>query len=136
MSLLLLISQTLIFLSTLPEATQVPSGWNLTQLTSSKWSMKVLITDFCATSHNFTEWSLLPETISLESGENRADLTQLVCETREAWNFLSLTLIIFIILSLEPVSKSLPSWEKSTVRTGAVWAFTVWEVPLLFELFQ
>jgi hypothetical protein len=94
--------------------------------------MKVFMTDFCAQSHNFTVWSLLPDAINLESGENLADFTQLVCETKDAWNFLSFTLMIFIILSFDPDSKSFPSLEKSTVLTGAVWAFMVCDSPLLF----
>ena len=47
---------------------------------------------------------------------------------------MSFTLIIFIILSFDPDSKSFPSLEKSTVLTGAVWAFMVCDNPLLFCL--
>ena len=36
-----------------------------------------------------------------------------------------------MILSLEPVKSNFPSWEKSTVLTGAVWALTVCEDPFL-----
>jgi hypothetical protein len=82
--------------------------------------MKVLITDFCAQSHILTVWSLLPDAINLESGENLADFIQFVWETNDAWNFLSFTLIIFMILSFDPDRRSFPSLEKSTVLTGAV----------------
>jgi hypothetical protein len=40
--------------------------------------MKVFMTDFCAQSHIFTVWSLLPDAINLESGENLADFIQFV----------------------------------------------------------
>lgn len=46
-----------------------------------------------------------------------------------------MTLMIFIILSFDPESKSFPSLEKSTVLTGAVCAFIVWERPFLNFLF-
>jgi hypothetical protein len=57
-------------LSELPEAIQVPSGWNLMELTEFSWSSKLLIKDFWVTSHNFTVLSSDPDPINLVSGEN------------------------------------------------------------------
>jgi hypothetical protein len=94
------------------------------------------MTDFCAQSHIFTVWSLLPDAINLESGENLADFIQFVWETNDAWNFLSFTLMIFMILSFDPDKRSFPSLEKSTVLTGAVWALIVCESPLLNFIFN
>lgn len=82
-------SQILIELSEEPEATQVPSGWNLTELTAALWSVKPRIKAFDVTSHSFTCRSSEPETIRRVSGENSADLIQLECAAIENMNFRS-----------------------------------------------
>jgi hypothetical protein len=66
----------LIDLSYEPLATQVPSGWNLTELTGASWSQNWLISYLEEKSHNFTDLSSDPEAISLVSGENWQDLIQ------------------------------------------------------------
>lgn len=72
-------SQILMVLSAEPEAMQVPSGWNCTELEAWLWSWNVLIRAFDVTSHNLTVESSEPEQIRRVSGENWADFTQLVC---------------------------------------------------------
>ena len=69
-------SQILMVWSCDPLAMQVPSGWNLTELTHMLWSWKVLMLDFEVTSQSFTVVSSDPDAINLVSGENSADLTQ------------------------------------------------------------
>jgi len=59
-----------IVLSCDPLATQVPSGWNLTEFTPPSWSVKELISYLEAKSHSLTVRSSDPEAISLVSGEN------------------------------------------------------------------
>ena len=67
----------MIDLSALPVATQVPSGWNLIELTEAIWSSKVWISDLYVTSHNLHFLSSDPLPMSLVSGENWLVLTQL-----------------------------------------------------------
>lgn len=69
-------SQILIDVSEDPEAMQVPSGWNLTELTPPLWSVKARIKAFDVTSQSLTWRSSDPEQISRVSGENSADLIQ------------------------------------------------------------
>jgi LPS O-antigen subunit length determinant protein (WzzB/FepE family) len=106
-------------LSELPEAIQVPSGWNLRELIEPWWSSKLWIIDFYVTSHNFTLRSSDPEPISLVSGENWAVLIQLSWARIENWNFLSGIENTLRVLSSEPDNNREPSDEKFTLLTGA-----------------
>lgn len=61
-----------------PAATQVPSGWNFTLFTPYEWSSNAQIMLLEVISQSLTVRSSDPEAISLESGLNSADLTQLL----------------------------------------------------------
>ncbi len=64
------IELTLIFLSWLPDATHVPSGWKRTAFTMPVWSVNALIRFFYERSQSFTVRSSEPETMMRASGEN------------------------------------------------------------------
>lgn len=63
-------------LSELPLAIQVPSGWNLTELTTPLWSSNVLISYLDEKSQSLTFRSSEPDAINLVSAENWQALIQ------------------------------------------------------------
>jgi len=83
-------SQILMERSWLPLAMQVPSGWNLTELTPVSWSQNVLMILREEKSHSFTVRSSDPEAIRRVSGENWQVLIQLLWALIEKRNLLSL----------------------------------------------
>lgn len=70
-------------------AMQVPSGWNRTQLTAAWWSSNAQILFFEFISQSLTNLSSDPDAISLVSGLNSAELTQLLCALMENKNLRS-----------------------------------------------
>ena len=128
----------MIFVSTDPLATHVPSGWKTTVLTVSKWSVKQLISFQEARSQILTVQSSEDETIILESGENWAHQIQFECaviEVLKLWtsSFLPLCIHsdkfqILRVLSSDPESKYYPSELNATDHTGPEWDFKTSQV--------
>ena len=117
---------TLIFLSLLPEATQVPSGWNFTLFTTLVWSVNVCTRLFCERSQSFTVRSSEPDTMTLASGENWASRIQLVWAWIDSWKRLSAICQTLRVLSSDAVRRSWPSHENVEVLTGAEWDLKTW----------
>ena len=70
-------------------------------------------------SHSFTVLSSEPEAISLVSGLNSAALTQFECAFILNINLRSCSWKTLSILSSEPDRRSVPSYDRETVFTGA-----------------
>ena len=75
--------------------------------------------DLEVTSQSLTVVSSDPEEINLVSGENSADLTQLVCAPMVNMNLRSCNWKHLMFLSSDPESKRDPSVERDTDLTGA-----------------
>ena len=121
----------MIFESALHDATHVPSGWKMAYLAQSTWSVKHCNGFLVRKSHTFTVVSSLEDTMILESGENWALRTQLVCATIDVLNlgtslsyplrWVSLKLHTLRVLSSEPDNKNSPDELKQTDLTGPEW---------------
>ena len=70
-------------------------------------------------SHSLTVLSSEPEAMSLVSGLNSAAFTQFECAFMLNINLRSCSWKTFNILSSEPDSKRVPSYDRETVLTGA-----------------
>lgn len=101
--------------------------------TYSVWSKNVWMFWWDSTSHNLTVLSSEPLTAIELSVLNFALRTQLLCPTKELWNFLVGKDQILIDLSSEPVRRWQESEEKSTDRTAPVCPFNTTLSPRLYR---
>jgi len=99
------------------------------------WSLNEIISTYFSESHILIYLSSPPDAIILESGENYAHLTQLLCPVNEYWNFLSWTVHTLTVLSSDADNNSYPSVENYTLLTAAEWAFKAIELfSLMFKI--
>ena len=114
-------SQILIVLSTLPEASCLPSGLNSTLQTLPSWLSRVFRTFPVVTSQILIVLSTLPEASCCPSGLNPTLLTELSWPLRVFRSFPVVTSHKIIVLSSLPEASFLPSGLNSTLLTQSSW---------------